>query len=356
MKKIVIMILFLLIIIQGVFASGLRFSDIDVDVNGDSQDNVDKDGGSFEAAPGDRVEITIEAENTFDVDTDGHEIRSLDVQIEIGPFCPDDLDDEIDESLSLDNLDPGSDDAVTFRFYIPICAEEDNYDLDITVEGKDHDDNTKYRIIEKLLVQLEKHPSEVYLDFGAFEPDTVTCEERTVKTTVEVHNIGALDEDAGLLLINNDISINRFNFLDLRSGDYDDEDTYHVGVYTFTVDDSVPAGDYQIRAEVEYDNNRREVKRYRTITVKDCEEETVIDAIEDITEENNEDVEEIAIGVKDIVKDSDEIIINKENIEDVVKATQTSYTVPMLVGAIIIAIFILVLMIIMLKRNSSRRN
>ncbi|PIN77529.1 hypothetical protein COV16_06740, partial [Candidatus Woesearchaeota archaeon CG10_big_fil_rev_8_21_14_0_10_34_8] len=270
MNKLLLLSLITILLITPIaLADGLGFSDIDVEVDGDAADDVDADGGSFDAAPGDSVEITIEVQNTFDVSTEGHKIKRINVEIEVDNFCPKGLDDEINDDASLDNLDPDTDDSATFRFYIPDCAEEDNYNLDIIVEGKDDDDGTVYKISKKLLIGLEKNPTELTLDFGELEPSTVSCD-RTFETTVEVHNIGTLSEDAGLLLINNDIGVNKFDFLDLKPGKWTNEDTYFEKTYEFTLDDDVEAGEYSIRAEVEYDSNSREIKRYQTIIVEDC--------------------------------------------------------------------------------------
>jgi hypothetical protein len=349
MRHQAIYVILLLLMIPFAAADGLDISDIDVDVNGDSEDDVDKNGGAFEAAPGDRIDITIEVENTFDVDTVGHEIKSIDVDIDVGPFCPDHLDDDIEEDASLGRLDPGTDDSVTFRFTIPECAEEDNYDFDILVKGKDSDDGTEYRVTETIILQVDKNPTEITLEFDAFEPSIVRCDARTIETDIEVHNIGSLSEDAGLLIINNEIGINRFEFLDLESGDYDDEDTYFIETFTFTIDENIEPGEYEVRAEVEYDGNRREEKRYQTITIEACEDSDDEESSED-NEEENDDVIVITTGTE-TDEDTTSVTVTEIEVPEVDTSAKTFYSVPLLVGAIVVAILILLLMMFLLKKK-----
>src|SRR3989338_11332669 len=86
--------------LPAVFAAGLGFSDIDVEIDGESDDDVDASGGSFEAAPGDNIDLTIEIQNTFSTGTTDHEIRSIDIRVELNSFCPRNTDDEIDEEIN----------------------------------------------------------------------------------------------------------------------------------------------------------------------------------------------------------------------------------------------------------------
>lgn len=336
-----------------VFAAGLSFSDIDVEIDGESDDDVDATGGSFEAAPGDNIDLTVEVTNSFSTGTTDHEIRSIDIMIELDSFCPQNSDNEIDEEIRIDNLEPGADDSATFRFVIPDCAEEENFDLDIRVEGKD-EDGTEYAIDETVLISIDKKPSEVTLDLFQPEPQTLDCEDRTFSIAVEAHNIGSLDEDAGLLLINDDLGVNRFEFMDLRTGSWTDEDTMFEKTYTFTVDEDVEPGEYDIRAEVEYNNNNDEIKRFQTVTVPDCSQtETEEEAEEAATEEPAEEVEE-----KDAEEEAQEtttsttVTIPETTEEAEGSAESDSFlSIPMLAGALALGLIVLFAMIVMLVKK-----
>src|SRR3989338_2981805 len=86
--------------LPAVFAAGIGFSDIDVEIDGESDDDVYASGGSFEAAPGDNIDLTVEVQNTFSTGTTDHEIRSIDIMIELNSFCPQNSDNEIDEEIN----------------------------------------------------------------------------------------------------------------------------------------------------------------------------------------------------------------------------------------------------------------
>lgn len=339
--------------LPAVFAAGLGFSDIDVEVDGENDDDVDVAGGTFEAAPGDNVDLTIEIENTFSTGTADHEIRSIDIMINVDSFCSRNSDDEVDEEIRIDNLDPGADDSATFRFTIPDCAEEGNFDLDIRVEGKD-EDGTEYTIDETVIIGIDKKPSEVTLDLFQPEPQTLDCEDRTFSIAVEAHNIGSLDEDAGLLIINNDLGINRFEFMDLRTGSWTDEDTMFEKTYTFTVDKDVEAGEYDIRAEVEYNNNNDEVKRFQTVIVPACsaaaeeesaEEETVQEPVAEAQDE--EAAQETTTSTTVTIPETTE-----ENADETEESDNDSFlSIPLLAGALALGLIILFAMIAVLLKK-----
>ncbi len=349
-----ISLLILSLFLPAVFAAGLSFSDIDVEIDGESDDDVDAAGGSFEAAPGDNIDLRVEITNTFSTSTTDHEIRSIDIMIELNSFCPQNSDNEIDEEIRIDNLDPGADDSATFRFVIPDCAEEDNFDLDIRVEGRD-EDGTEYAIDETVLISVDKKPSEVTLDLFQPEPQVLDCEERTFSIAVEAHNIGSLDEDAGLLIINDDLGINRFEFMDLRTGSWTDEDTMFEKTYTFVVDEDVEAGDYDIRAEVEYNNNNDEVKRFQTVTVPECSETTDAENADD--EAAEEEADETAAKSEEPAQETTSTTVTiPETTEE--KADETGVTndnsffsIPLLAGGLAVGLIILFAMIWMLVKK-----
>lgn len=338
--------------LPAVFAAGLGFSDIDVEIDGESDDDVDATGGSFEAAPGDNIDLTVEIENTFSTGTIDHEIRSIDIMLEGDSFCPQNSDDEIDEEIRIDNLDPGADDSATFRFTIPDCAEEDNFDLDIRVEGKD-EDGTEYAIDETLIIQIDKKPSEVTLELFQPEPQMLDCEDLTFSIAVEAHNIGSLDEDAGLLVINDDLGINRFEFMDLRTGSWTDEDTMFEKTYSFTIGKDVEAGEYDIRAEVEYNNNNDEIKRFQTVTVPACSqtEEEAEEAANEEPAQEEEDVEEAPAQETTTTTVTIPETTQKSAEETAETGSSSFFSIPLIAGALALGLFILFAMILMLIKK-----
>ncbi|MEK6867227.1 MAG: hypothetical protein AABX98_00245 [Nanoarchaeota archaeon] len=342
------------------FASGLEISDIDVEVDGEASDDVDADGGSFEAAPGNSIVITVEGKNTFSASSD-NEIRNVDVSIDVDSVCPQDSDDSVEEEIRLDDLDPTVDDSATFRFTVPECADEDNYDVDIRLEGKD-DNDVEYVTELTLTMTINKGPSEVTLEFFDPEPAVLECGDLSFSIAVESHNIGSLDEDAGLLIINEDIGVKKFEFMDLRTGRWSDDDTSFSKTYTFTVDDSVDPGEYDIRAEIEYSNNEKEIKRFQTITVPDCDEEVTAEELaeEDVNsnedsqagEEDSNDADEepvtttstTTVTIPDTTTESTEVVETKEG-------GNGFFSIPILAVALIVGLIILFSMLALLVKK-----
>ncbi len=351
------------------FASGLEISDLDVEVDGEASDDVDADGGSFEAAPGNSIVITVEGKNTFSASSD-NEIRNVDVSIDVDNVCPQDIDDNVEEEIRLDDLDPTVDDSATFRFTVPECADEDNYDVDIRLEGKD-DNDVEYVTELILTMTIDKEPSEVTLEFFDPEPAILECDDLSFSVAVESHNIGSLDEDTGLLIINEDIGVKKFEFMDLRTGRWTDDDTSFSKTYTFTIDNSVDPGEYDIRAEVEYSNNEKEVKRFQTITVPDCDEEAEQITTEETAEDDaasNEDFQE----VDEASNDADEELVTTtstttsttvtipDTITQDTEVVETEkegngfFSIPVLAIALIIGLIILFSMLAMLVKNNAK--
>lgn len=342
------------------FASGLEISDLDVEVDGEASDDVDVDGGSFEAAPGNSVVITVEGKNTFSASSD-NEIRNVDISIDVDSVCPQDIDDNVEEEIRLDDLDPTVDDSATFRFTVPECADEDNYDVDIRLEGKD-DNDVEYVTELTLTMTIDKEPSEVTLEFFDPEPAVLECGDFSFSIAVESHNIGALDEDAGLLIINEDIGVKKFEFMDLRTGRWTDDDTSFSKTYTFTIDDSVDPGEYDIRAEVEYSNNEKEVKRFQTITVPDCDENVAAEETTEDDADSNEDSQD----VDEASNDADEepirttstttVTISDTTVQDteVVETKEEGagfFSIPILAVALVVGLIILFSMLAMLVKK-----
>ncbi len=359
-------IIALLILLPLVHASGLAFKDIAVEVEGDADDNINAAGGSFEASPGDSIELTVEVENDYAVSTTNHKIKRIDVIIDVDTFCSRDLDDSIEEDIRINDLEPSQDDEAVFRFKIPDCANEGNYDLDIQVDGKD-EDSTEYVIEETITVGIDKDASSLVMDFTL--DSAMTCTNREFSVTVEAHNTGATDDDAGLLIINDDLGINTFEFMELQTGSWTDEDTQFLETYTFAVDDSVESGEYDLRAEIEYASNTKEIKRWLTITVPACETETAVEAEEPAETESIELVD-IEL-VEDVAKETEETETSPETqLESREDAEETSeetsivstvvpvqneenelFSIPILIGALIAGMIVLIIMIFLLMKR-----
>ncbi|MBI5072541.1 hypothetical protein HZA99_01860 [Candidatus Woesearchaeota archaeon] len=343
----------LILAVPAVFAGGLGFKDIDAEVDGEFDSGVNAAGGSFEAAPGDYVIITVKAENTFPVNTSGHRIRNVDARFRVDSTCPDNLDDKTEETISLEDLDPDSDDTATFRFTVPDCADEDNYDVEIRLKGKDKTDDTEYTVEETLQMTVNKDATALTLDFSQPDPATIDCDDRSFSVSVEAHNLGSITLDSGVLVISNDLGINKWDFIKLKPGRWTNEETWFTKNYTFTVADSIAPGDYDLRAEVEYEDGVRSEKRFQTVTVPDCsasEEESASENAE--VETTNDDVDTVASTTSTVTAPAATETTTSEAVKTSAETTTpTDYTLPLLIGGLIIGLVVLGAMLAFLLKK-----
>jgi cobalamin biosynthesis Mg chelatase CobN len=138
--------------------------------------------------------------------------------------------------------------------------------------------------------------------------------------------------------------MNTFRYLDLRTGKWTEEDTSFSETFSFTVDEDVPPGDYVLRAEVEYDKNRREIKRYQTITVAACSE------TENIKADDFEETEE-SVTVAPIDDIDDQEAESTSEAGDKQEETPMLFSTPFLIAAIIVALLLLFVMLFLMKKK-----
>ena len=342
----------LILAVPAVFGGGLGFKDIETEIKGDFATGVSASGGSFEAAPEDYIVFSVKVENTFPVDTDGHKIRSVDVRLRIDPLCSDDLDNQTEQTVSLQDLEPDSSDTATFRYQVPDCADQDNYDVEIRVKGKDKTDSTQYTIQETLRMTINKDASAITFDFSKPNPQTISCDKRSFTVSVETHNIGSITFDSGILVINNDLGINKWDFITLHPGRWTEDNTMFAKNYTFTIPKTVAPGDYDLRAEVEYEDGVKSEKRFQTLTVPDCSASQETTSSETAAQETTSAGSTSSIpaasltSVPVIAPATTKEPTAESNTASVEPSTQNSgqgadYTVPLLIGGLIVGLLVL---------------
>ena len=268
-------ILFILAVLLTVFAaanaqaSGLEFSDIVVEVDNDLESGASITGGSFEVYPEAEVEIEIEVRNTFPANTVDQEIEDIQIEIEVERVCDKGYSSTVTFDDDFKDLDPEDDDNTFFRFEIPTCANEGRYDIDITIEGEGQD-GTDYRERLDLIMEVDRKGHELEFVDAVIEDNVISCD-RNVVADIEVHNIGAFDEDTGLRIFNSGLDLEQYVEMDLKSEeDYFDEDSHFKGPVEFKVKDSAPPGEYQIRFEFEIGPDDEEFLEFADLEVQAC--------------------------------------------------------------------------------------
>ncbi|MFC1704850.1 CARDB domain-containing protein [Nanoarchaeota archaeon] len=255
----------------------LVIKDLDVEVDGKSDNVNNGDTISKEAKPGSTVEFKIEVENTF---TESMDIEDIEVEVIIYDIDDgSDLDDEADEF----KLRDGRDDQVTMEFEIPMMVDEDKYTVEINVKGEDEDgDDHEVQWIVYLEVEKERH--EILIDELYLSPTTIKCD-RNPRLNVEIINLGSKDEDDVVIDIESpSLGIDlEDEGIELDEGS--DEDSKYDRIYRFNIDDDVNPGTYPIKVTVYRDEDEEEASESVNLMVQSCKE--IVEAQDDVTVETN---------------------------------------------------------------------
>src|SRR3989338_3230383 len=108
----------------------LKIKKIVITVNGDEEHRLDDGDDVKDLKPGDKLDIRVEVENTFDED-DEIDIEDIVVRAEI-----DDSDFDLDEDEDISDISANEEDSVTF---VDVEVEDEasgTYTLEVTVEGR----------------------------------------------------------------------------------------------------------------------------------------------------------------------------------------------------------------------------
>src|SRR3989338_5769100 len=124
MKAFVIGLILLVCMMPFVAAQGLEIKSLKAYVDGE------KDSGTLDVKPESEIKIKFDVENI-----DESDIRDITITSVIKKI--DDRDDlDPDEDAEVDDLDVGDDDSAEIVFQIPLEVDDDNYELEIKLEGK----------------------------------------------------------------------------------------------------------------------------------------------------------------------------------------------------------------------------
>ena len=274
----------------------LEIDDLDVEVDGDTDSNLDNtDKIDEKAKPESEIEFRIKIENGF-TDEEDIEIENIQVTVTIeGIDDGDDLEEESDEF----DLKAEESERVTLNFELPLESEEDDYTVLIHVEGED-ENNIEHEIDWELELEVEKETHEIKIRKYSISPSTVICERRA-DINLELMNIGKNEEDEVYYLISNsDLGIN------IREGpfeltdDFDEEENRLEATHTVYIKDDQAAGTYSIELRAFYDTDKIDDYQRAILVVNDCVEE-VEEEEEEVSEEGKEE-EEVITTIPTIIQ------------------------------------------------------
>ncbi len=322
----------------------LRVKEIVISVNGEKQKTVDETDATLKnLMPGDEIEMKFLLENRFNDDYDDGPI-SGEVNVELND---NNFGDDVSESEDFD-LDAGADNEgseVTINFVVPSTAEEDSYQMDITVEGKD-DNKAQYTTDWKLNLEVERDDDDVRIEKITLLPEQIACSE-TAMLTVKVTNYGNdKQNNAALIVTSSELKLNEKYPLILKAGTSDGNSvTKQLPVNV----ENLAAGKYAITATAYYDFDTYGDKKTVELTIDSCsaaaEEET--QPVE--PEQGSETVTETAAAEETTAPEETATAVEAISSSSVVKTVEDSYhKEDYVMAGLILMVILLFALIIML--------
>jgi hypothetical protein len=205
----------------------------------DGRSSTLDDGEDVDAKPGDDVTLTITLKNEF---SDSINIEDINVDV----LADNDLD--WDDSTDISRIQDGDKKEIDFSFNVPNDIDEDNYDVDINVDGTD-ENGARHEAEYTITINVNRENHEISIDSITLNPTRVSCGGRvTLRTRVE--NTGSNDEDNVAIAIENaELGLEEYvTRLAIDQGDISDKSV------SFDVPSNTPVGEYIIDITTYYDN------------------------------------------------------------------------------------------------------
>ena len=267
MKKLYLMgILTVLMIlaVQTAAASFLQITEIDIKVDGDKE-SCSTSGCQVQVEPGDDLEIKIEVTNIYPSGAADDEITDVEVEGDIEDIDDgDDLEPE-DEPDEEDLDDSGDDKTFTLEYEIPLRVDEDTFDLDITVEGRNGSSVLQVANVT-IEIEVDKEKHLLYINRAEFDRPTLACGKST-DFNAQIFNIGSEEEeDVELTVRNEDFEVDFSEIFDIDEGGEDD-DTEFSRAFRVSIPDTAKAGIYDFITQVTYRDGRESEKESTELQV-----------------------------------------------------------------------------------------
>lgn len=212
----------------------LNLVDVKVEVDGEEEDDVDKNGGTIDdVKPLSKIEMEIEVKSLFEDDVD------MDVSVDgvLG---------DVDDSDNI-KLHAGDSKTAILVFKIPSDIEEKDYDLNIDIRGRDENDVEYYENVSfKVNIDKEKHNVMIYK--VSLENEHLVCD-RITRLNIGIVNIGSNDEDVALEIMNNELG------LLIEDSFTVDEEEKKEKSYLVNIGDEQKSGNYVLRVIARYEDD-----------------------------------------------------------------------------------------------------
>jgi len=344
--------------VKGPSCIAIKDMDVDVGPNDDDLDSdsgVNKEGGDFEAEPGDFVKLNVEIENICDKDEINdldHEVEDIEVTVtleEIGD------EDEQDQDESYKDLDVGDEDNMDFTFDIADDADSTTYTMTVEAIGYDKDTGDLYEIDPVTIdVVVDKEDHKLKFNTFSVNPSTISCT-YNAQLSVKVINIGDNDEeDIELVISNSDLGIEEIELIDeLQEGDSDDSDSYFKKTFNLQVPSDAPLGSYVISGKVYYDDGDEDETVSAVLNIVGCGTQTTTTTTSNNVEEGEDETVEVVTTAAPITTSQQTATATADSDDEVNQDSffDSSVYVGFLIAAIIVVLLVIVGLIVAISRK-----
>jgi len=245
--------------------SMLEVYKVSVDINGDDRSLHRGDVYSSDIIKaGADVKFTVYVRNNFG-SVDDIEIDDVNLDIQSSG----DLD--VDESDSMNDLQYGDKDQVSFSSTIPTDAEDgDTYDITVRASGRDQNGAMHYDTYNARM-EVQRPAHEITIKDIVLSPQSVTACNGKATLNVNLQNTGRNNEDKVHLAITNpDLGIDQ-RFYEMTI----DKDDTLMKSYSFNIANTTAPGQYDIILTSLYDTNTESDTQVATLTVTPCPQTVV---------------------------------------------------------------------------------
>ena len=279
---------------------------------------------------GEDLEIKVILKN----DDDTQDMDDVDLEVEI-----EDIDDEDDweDDKDIGTIKDGDEEEVTFTANIDWTSDEDTFRVTVSVTGEGEDDNLDYEDEWSFDLKIDKEDDDIEITEAELDYSTVEAGEMAY-LQIEITNIGADDQNDAVILVECDELY--LDFLD-KNIDIDEGESYTITI-PISVDDDADYTSYNIEISVYY-----EWDEYMDEDLTDYDKVTLTVEGEQVEEEEEEEY----------VPEGSVIIVPEETIPSGIPTTEeisfretTSYTILLVLGAILLMTMIVFLLVQVFKR------
>jgi len=278
----------------------------------DSESKSVAEGDKIKVKPGSNIKIIVKIQN---MDT-AEDLNNVEVKGVIY-----DLDNDLDDSDETD-IKKGDKDELELNFKIPLDADDDKYDLELTITGEGKL-NYKKTLNYKVDVSKDKHELKVSIP----NADTITCG-REWTLNLKVTNIGEEDEDVTFRVFNVQLGLLSQSTMSIDSSD---EKTKAIII-------KIPSnakGNYPITTNVEYSGLSDE---YTTSLTINCDSQATVINTQNAVQQNQQNNPQQTSADGKTLKDETKYVFVESSADksgDVTKIVLLVFANVLLVGFII---------------------